>query len=353
MTVERVLGALVGGLVLWAVAYKRPKVGTQIQSLFDCFHDVIKLDENDERRKLRAKREILLETLKNRLAAESLTFEPILQGSYAMRTGVVPKDGNYDIDVGLVFNCSPKRFPDPVKLKSLVRDALAEGNRTVNIRRSCVTVTYLRRGEPEYHVDLAVYVKQPNGSLLLGRGREFSGTEQREWVRAAPNELTQYVCARFDGEEQAQFRRCIRYLKRWRDENFTKGAPPSIALTLAAALWFEPRRADDGTYVDLEALHFLVKKMCSNFEIGWSVKRLIVRHPAPVRADLMSGLTDAQMVTFAERLKNLQQALENCFGDVGVTEAAPILAAQFGSDFPLPSLALIKAESQGTGPTRI
>jgi hypothetical protein len=346
MSVDRVIGAVLVGVFVWAFSGKKRTVAPELQGLFECFHETIKLDENDERRKLREKREVLLEILKKKLVAQSLAFESFDQGSYAMRTGVVPKDGNYDIDVGLIFDCSRERFPDPVVLKCLIRDALSGSNRTVDIRRACVTVTYMRTGQPEYHVDLALYLKQPNGRLLIAKGREFSEPQHHEWALSAPQELTQHVLSRFAGEDQAQFRRCIRYLKRWRDENFCNGAPLSVALTLAAASWFEPWRTKDGTYVDLEALHSLVKKMRGNFGNGWSLNRLAVRLPGPVKADLMAGLSDSQMLVFSERLENLELALETCFGDVPLAEAAVILASKFGSDFPLPDVTLARSENQ-------
>ncbi len=78
-----------------------------------------------------------------------------------MRTGVVPKDGNYDIDVGLIFDCPRERFPDPVALKRLVRDVLNAHNRVVKIRRACVTVEYWKKGVPDYHVDLSSPTQRP------------------------------------------------------------------------------------------------------------------------------------------------------------------------------------------------
>jgi hypothetical protein len=332
--VQRVIGALLGGLVLWALVDKRPKVNGEIQGLFERFNETIKLNENDERRKLRAKREVLLSALNRKLNAASLSFESFDQGSYAMQTGVVPKDGNYDIDIGLIFDCSLERFPDPVALKCIVREALSGSNRTVDIRRSCVTVTYMRKDEVDYHVDLALYLKLGDGRLLLAKGRECSGPKHRKWAPSAPQELTQYVRNRFAGEDQAQFRRCVRYLKRWRDENFSGGAPLSIALTMAAAYWFEPRRTEDGTYVDIEALHDLVKKIRNNFGNGWVPGRLVVRLPGAVRADLMGRMTDIQMREFRERLKDFQQALGQCFGDPQNGDLNSILGSQFGSDFP-------------------
>lgn len=334
MGLERVVSAALVGLLFWAVSDAKKRASPEIQRLFERFHDTIKLEENDGRRKLRTKREVLLKALRRKMASQSLAFESFDQGSYALRTGVVPTNGNYDIDVGLIFDCSQERFPNPVVLKSLVYEALAEKNRIVSIRNACVTVTYIRDGEPEYHIDLALYVRTPDGALLLGKGRRYADAAKCEWVPAAPHQLTQFVLSKFSGDEQAQFRRCIRYLKRWRDETFTSGAPVSIALTVAAAMWFEPMVADDGTSFDLAALHALVKKILSKFGNGLDFTRLSIPLPGVRNIDLMSRMSRPQMSVFKQRLKSLDDALSKCYGDVPLATAANILSAQFGGDFP-------------------
>lgn len=332
---ELIAPLVVAAVALFAFLGRRPKVHRGIQPLFEEFHSKIQLDEHFERRKLREKREKLLAVLKEKLTPLELPFVSFLQGSYAMRTGVVPKDGNYDIDVGLIFSCGVERFPDPLILKRLVHAALDTHNRTVKIKRPCVTVTYQKDGLPEFHVDLAIYMKQPNGSLLIGMGHEASKPEERKWKPAAPAELKQFVLSKVDGEEQAQLRRCIRYLKRWRDENFIAGAPLSIALTVAAARWFEPKTLEDGTHVDLEALLHLVKTMQGKFEIGWSTKKLVVNLPGPVRANLMERMSPVQMTSFGEQLDTLAVVLQKCTGDVPLCDSAAALALIFGSDFPM------------------
>lgn len=333
MRVPPAIGAAIAAAVLWALSNSRKNVSPELQRLFERFHRAIKLDENDERLKLRTKREVLLRTLREKLAAHSLAFDSFNQGSYAMRTGVVPKDGNYDIDIGLIFDCTKERFPNPVELKSLVFDALAGSRRRVAIRRACVTVTYGRFEVPEYHVDLAIYVRASDGSLLLAKGRKNSAPENCEWMPAAPFELTQYVLSKFSGTEQAQYRRCIRYLKRWRDENFSSGAPVSIALTVAAAMWFKPKMGEDGTAVDLEAIHCLVKQMLGNFGNNFDLGHLAVPLPGFPKIDLLSKLTSSQMAQFKLRLNNLESALSKCYGDVSLVEAADVLASHFGSEF--------------------
>jgi hypothetical protein len=305
-----------------------------VQPQFERFHNAIKLDEDDEQRKLREKREVLLRSLADGLPQDFPKFTHFVQGSYAMRTGVVPLDGNYDIDVGLIFECTEKEFPDPVALKCHIRDALVGCGRTVNIRRSCVTVTYMRDGRPDYHVDLALYVRGGSGGLVLAKGREFSGSDQRKWVQACPKELTAYILGCFSGDEQAQFRRCIRYLKRWRDHRFSSGGPISIALTVAAAHWFKPMFGSDGRPSDLEALHTLIKKMLEKSGASLGVAgRVVVKIPGPVDCDLMAGMTKRQMAGFRERLSGLDRALERCYGQVDVSAACLELQSQFGADF--------------------
>ncbi|WP_295751504.1 cyclic GMP-AMP synthase DncV-like nucleotidyltransferase [Undibacterium sp.] len=333
MSIERVIGAAIVSVAVWVLSDSKKSASPELQRMFERFHDEIKLEENDERLKLRTKRELLLKTLRKKLAAHSLGFESFDQGSYAMRTGVVPKDGNYDIDVGLIFDCSQERFPNPVELKSLVHDALVGSKRNIAIRRACVTVTYFYDQMPDYHVDLAIYVRATDGSLLLAKGRRHSETAKCEWVPAAPQELTQFVLAKFSGDEQAQYRRCIRYLKRWRDENFVSGAPVSIALTVAATMWFEPKQAEDGAPFDLAAIHSLVKRIRQNFGNNFSFDRLAVPLPGFSRTDLMSKLTPLQMAFFKERLRSLENALSKCYGDMPVVQAARILATPFGRDF--------------------
>ena len=221
------------------------------QKQFDEFHAAIKLDNDDEKAKLREKRETLLTTLRKNLPADLPTFENFNQGSYSMHTGVVPLDGNYDIDVGLIFDCRRDKYPDPVVLKKKVRDALDSHGRTVTIRRPCVTVNYMRGDEVDYHVDLAVYVKRDDNLLDLAKGKENSDSSRRVWEISDPKKLTELICTAFkDAGDLGQFRRCIRYFKRWRDAQFYSGAPLSIALTVAALKWFVPNKTTSGAYID-------------------------------------------------------------------------------------------------------
>jgi hypothetical protein len=316
-----------------------------LQRYFVEFNDTIRLAPYDENEQLREKRDLLLGDLRANLEKDVPTFRPFNQGSYAMNTGTIPKDGNYDIDVGLVFACDRERYPDPLELKRLVLRALERHNRTVRIRRPCVTVEYMRDGKVEYHVDLAIYVERRDRiGLDLAVGRESCAREQRRWEQNDPQGLIDKITTRYAGEEAAQMRRSIRYLKRWRDHRFPNGdGPISVALTVAAYYWFAPQLdLFSKKPIDAKAFKQFVTTMLSQFQArvgadGQIVYRLIVQSPVVPYDHLLAGLTDVQMTALRERLQILDGKLQQAIDEPLPETACQILRSQFGPEFPVPT----------------
>ena len=314
-----------------------------VQKQFEEFHSAICFDEDDEKATLRQKRDTILDALRSNLGDDVPSFTNFNQGSYSMHTGVIPLDGNFDIDVGLIFDCGTDKYPDPVALKKKVRDAANTNFRTVVIRRPCVTVNYVSGGETKYHVDLAVYTQDDEGNLYLAKGKENSAEEHRIWEISDPKELTRLVCTAFDNAlELAQYRRCIRYLKRWRQWQFTgAGTPLSIVLTVAALHWFKPNFGTSGKPIDLLAMLDWVKEMLNNFSSeyredgGWH-ERLKVMLPVEPYIDLTAKRTAGQMQNFKERLEALRDALQASYYEELPEDACKLLKKQFGDDFKVP-----------------
>ena len=337
---------LFAGALAWLFSKDKDSKMPAVQKQFEDFHSAIKLDEDDENAKLREKRDTLIKALKAKLGDGLPAFESFNQGSYSMFTGVVPVDGNYDIDVGLVFDCKQDKYPDPVVLKKKVRDALDSNFRTVAIRRPCVTVNYLVNGVPDYHVDLAIYVKRDDDMLDLAKGKENSTAEFRVWEVSNPKKLTELISTAFaDAGELAQYRRCIRYLKRWRHVQFCNGgAPMSIALTVAAREWFQPNFSTAGKPLDLLAMLEWANAMLARFETVFTIEdglysRLKVQLPVVPYGDLMERMTKSQMEAFRERLQALRDALEAAESEELPEVACKILKKQFGDDFTVPEKA--------------
>lgn len=315
-----------------------------LQRYFEQFHDTIRLAPFEENADLRKKRDMLLGELKQKLPQTVPAFRPFNQGSYAMNTGTIPKDGNYDIDVGLIFSCQQDRYPDPVALKTKVREALEYGNRTVRVRRPCVTVEYHENGEVAYHVDLAIYVTRADGhGLDLACGREDS-PKGRFWQHNDPERLIEFISNRLQDEEGAQMRRAIKYLKRWRDHCFLPGKGPiSIALTVAAYRWFMPQvEFFRKTPNDAQALKNLVDAMTAAFQVvpaqyGQLAQRLVAQSPVAPFNDLLQQMPQADMDMLRLRLMTLSEKLQLATAEPRPEVACAHLATQFGSDFPTPS----------------
>mgnify|MGYP000645750151 CR=1 FL=1 len=307
-----------------------------LQKHFIDFHTKIKLDNFNENQTLREKRDLLINDLKAGLPEDTPIFEYFDQGSYAMYTGIIPKDGNYDIDVGIIFNCYKDEYSDPVDLKKIIRDTLNKGNRSVAIRRPCVTVEYHKNGEVDYHVDLAIYVKREYESIYdIGMGKEFSEAEKRFWEISDPKGLIDLINNRFSyADDKAQMRRCIRYLKKWRDKKLYSGRPFSIALTVAAYKWFSPYNDIFGEgYQDINALIQFCDEMLNNFDYrDW----LTINLPVQPYKDLNAKMTQSQMNTFQDNLETLRDALIEARDEDLEEKACKILRKQFGDDFPVP-----------------
>jgi len=322
------------------------------------FHETIAVKRDEEKAVLAEKRDIILQKLASGIKAQRERGEPIPgyqhrnQGSYAMGTGIKPLDGDYDLDVALLFELATNEQPDPVVVKRWVHTALDGHTQEVRMREPCVTVFYSQGGEHIYHVDLAIYsAGNVDGRTHLARGRESSPPSGRLWEESDPRALIELLKSRYaDTADRAQFRRVVRYLKRWKDVNFSaagNGAPTGIALTGCAFEWFQvakttDRVANTSAYDDQAATLRLVLAILRAFRAAFDagsaqlVERLAIHLPVPPGNDLFERMTAAQMRTLRERLQSLAAALESATKDPDPHTAAKTLRAVFGDDFPVP-----------------
>ena len=322
-----------------------------LQTAFKQFHDAIKLSDVDENATLREKRDILLDKLKSKISADASSYTYFNQGSYAMHTGVSPDDGDYDIDVGLRFNIDKDDYPDTTVVKKWVRDALEGHTKSVEIRKPCVTVKYQREGEAIYHVDFAIYaVNNKDGKYYLARGKEFSDADNKFWEESDPLELIRIVSERYeDSDEAAQFRRVIRYLKKWKSGKFNStgnAAPTGIALTMLAYNLFSPSYTVDvfnnnaRTYNDFAALRDLVKhinqKYTTEFDDNYNLcYNILVEMPTPPYNDLFAKMTLKQKTAFHDELVKMEETLDEVAGKEALSEQCELLQELFGSEFPI------------------
>jgi hypothetical protein len=328
-----------------------------VQKYLDQFNTTIKLARFDENQTLREKRDIIRRKLNDRLPGVFENHDEVCpsfdfcdQGSYKMGTGVRPLEGaQFDIDQGMYFAISSEDYPDPVLLKQRVHEALDGHTDSVRIRTSCVTVFYHQDEEQIYHVDLAIYAdgtQEPDDKPRLAKGKENSNDENRFWEISKPQELADVVLNWFsDEDDRKQFRRLVRYLKRWRDERFNEGgnsAPVGLALTILVLKNLSPKYGFDGKPDDLGALSAVVNAILAQFVQSWDpdngewTDRLKVELPVEPWSDLLEKMTNRQMTSFKEKLESLRDSLKSAQDQVDPREACIVLNRQFGRDFPIP-----------------
>ena len=311
-----------------------------LQKEFEDFHEEIKLGTYAENKTLREKRDLLIDELKDKLKDEKvpgtekkLTFTKLDQGSYAMNTGVKPVKKNdkidYDIDIGAIFDITNDEY-ESHKLKKLVYDKLnSQYNRTVEYNRPCVTVKY----SDGYHVDLAVYSKNSD-DIHIAWGKENS--KEKVWYKSEPKELTQWVAdVSDDTDKSKQFRRCVRFLKKWKEKHFSSGgnnAPASIGLTIQARnhfVYFE------NSYLD--ALINIVECMKNDFVKNYTTSKWTIDVELPVEPykNVYYKMSEIQQDNFYQKVDALLEALNDARDEESRNEACKILKQVFGDDFPL------------------
>ena len=331
----------------------------EIQKQFEEFNEAIRLKQYEHNATLREKRDVVLKKLKERIKAifkekdeEPPKYTHFDQGSYKLGTGVKPLTGDFDIDVGLLFEVDRDEYPDPVTVKQWVYDALDGHTKKVEMRRPCVTVFYQNGEEPLYHVDLAVYSAAGSNSdnkTCLGKGKQGSLPENRIWEESDPDGLITALTGKYSGDDWEQFRRCLRYLKRWKDLKFTSdgnAAPVGIGLTIAAYNWFYPKQKVVDAYAgktradDMAALLDFVDAMYRNFRSvchdGEWVERLEAKLPVVPYGDVFEKMSDLHMGQFKEKLQRLAGVLGEATKEADPVEACKKLQKVFGDDFPVP-----------------
>lgn len=321
-----------------------------IQSKFRTFHETILLKDTDENAVLREKRDLLVNKLraglKSRFADGVVpTFKERNQGSYAMGTGIKPSNGrDYDIDVALEFNFDEDEY-EPVDVKTWVQEILDVHPHNATLNRPCVTVQYTADGEDAYHIDFAIYAKPSSGygSPRLAMGYPGSSADRKVWQPSDFVGLMTAVDGRFsDTLHRAQFKRVVRYMKRWKDQRFPpngEAAPRGIGLTAAALAWFSPVFSVDNVsgarrYDDLQALRDLVQSMLWQFVGAPDEKRLRTPLPAEPYDDPFERMSQNQMDTFKSKLEALLAALDTAIASTNLADACNALRKQLGDDFP-------------------
>lgn len=322
----------------------------KLKKQFSDFNTEITIDTEVE--DLKEKREILQNDFTNNFPKECDEHDIVVnksdirvidQGSYKLHTTIKNKYGSIDRDVAVIFPMDIIKNNDPRKIKGYGRDALITGTRKVTIKEPCINVSYTEDDKEWLHIDLPLYA-QHNGSTYLARGREFS--EKYSWETADPDGLNNYLLEQLG--DNAQLRRIIKYLKKWKleeyhDSSVDSEVPPSIGLTLLACDCFVAC-SESGSDDDLTCLQNTVQNIINKFSIskdleGKITKAIITRYlPTVPYTDVFTRIhsSDTYGVKFYNKLDRALQNLKDACNEESEHDAGVSVQKVLGEEFVVP-----------------
>ena len=317
-----------------------------IQTHFNRFHEKIKLGREDAAyKKARERDDSIKADVKSAFSEAGYpVVADFIQGSLKTHTGIRPITGDYDIDRALVIdeNAAPE---NPVKPKKEALGVLEDrGFKNAKIKKPCVTADY---ASDSVHIDFVIY-KRSGEQHYLAVGKKNSDENNREWSAADPLGLIDWVNgdSKYDKDDAkdilAQFRRLVRYIKRWRDVQFQETVAAkvfSIGLTVMAKEQLVPSFSPEGARQDLTALRETVAAVLRGgyFQEEEGGKyRVRVGLPKQPWRDIFYGSSLDTGTQLYNKLTRLVEQLDKVAEEANERERCQILNKLFGDDFEVP-----------------
>ena len=318
-----------------------------IQTHFNKFHEKIKLGrEDDAYKKARERDDSIKKDVSSAFAEAGYpVVQDFIQGSLGTHTGIVPISGDYDVDRALVIE--DKGAPEnPVAPKKKTLDVLEDrGFKNAKIKKPCVTADY---ASDNVHIDFIIY-KRSGKQHYLAVGKENSDEKNREWSGADPHGLTDWI--NDDGsypeddakDVLAQFRRLVRYMKRWRDVQFSETVAAkvySIGLTVMVKNRLRWSFSTEGARQDLRALQATVEAILDAgyfTEVETGRYRVQVQLPTQPWRDIFDGSSLDTGTQLYNKLNRLKEKLAEAEGLSDERKQCQILNELFGDDFEVPN----------------
>lgn len=320
-----------------------------LQTQFNKFNETISLSWQDGKIKsIREKNDSILEDIKEKFKEEGYAVvDSFKQGSYITNTTVEPLDKEYDIDVGIVIDYE-KAPENPIDTKKTLRDVLHARNfKEPKIKKPCVTAQYLKAGEKSFHLDYPIYKKNKFNTYYLAVGKEYSNSDDRKWEESDPKGLIEWLNdykSFRSNEAYLQYKRLIRYMKRWRDYCISETERKkiySIGLAIMIKESFIMSISNDGDINDVTALLNTVKniknkyfKCVDNINNKYKVK---VNIPVKPYRDVFDKHGSSVGTLFYNKLDKLLENIDAVNKEDSSIKKCEILRKScFGDDFPVP-----------------
>lgn len=260
-----------------------------------------------------------------------------LQGSYKLHTLIRPfAKQDYDVDIGVYFEwaraSNTKLMPSELRdeLQNSLMDFATNNDYVKSIEDPAKDRCSRAHYEKQLHIDL------PGYHYCTDTARTRLATLAGAWEVSDPEKMVNWFQERLDGDERAQARRVVRYLKAWAALRFERdrGAQPtSLMLTVLTANAFA--EVVQGMDVDDdEAFKIVVEEMFDRLSDSSDVRN-------PVESDQdgnLNRLGEDEFGRFMAELERLRQIARNAVNADDEPDAAAIWTEAFDYLLPLPDV---------------
>lgn len=280
-----------------------------LSSKFNTFYTSYVVLSQDEQNNLHNKKDLNIQRLKDGLKEYNIEnntsytiAETCVQGSMAMSTVVQNEDGDYDIDVAVVFDKSVLGDKGAQATRNLVANALKRKTKQFNaepeVKTSCVRIKY----EDGYHIDFAVYRRHYDSGnecwIYEHAGSDWSVRELKgltEWFKSQNN------------DSDGKLRKVIRLSRMFcKSRKSWKNMPSGLLQTVLC----DEKLQQSYERID-ELFYYTMQEIVNRLEISTSVEA-----PVDDGRDLTPRDIDCKRMTnWKNRLKSKLEDLKVLFSD--------------------------------------
>ena len=280
-----------------------------LSSKFNTFYTSYVVLSQDEQNNLHDKKVLNIQRLKDGLKEYNIEnntsytiAETCVQGSMAMSTVVQNEDGDYDIDVAVVFDKSVLGDKGAQATRNLVANALKRKTKQFNaepeVKTSCVRIKY----EDGYHIDFAVYRRHYDSEnecwIYEHAGSDWSVRELKgltEWFKSQNN------------DSDGKLRKVIRLSKMFcKSRKSWKNMPSGLLQTVLC----DEKLQQSYERID-ELFYYTMQEIVNRLETSTSVEA-----PVDDGRDLTPRDIDCKRMTnWKNRLKSKLEDLKVLFSD--------------------------------------
>lgn len=266
---------------------------------------------------LRRSREALADKIKVYFREQGKTM-PVFkqQGSFDMRTIIVPLDKEFDLDYGVYlqeYDDNEEEWPSPGTVHRWIIDAVKNHTQTEpENKNTCVRVIF----KNQYHIDLPSYIETEAKCKL--------SHIEKGWIQSQPKDITKWFQKQIN-EKGEGLRSVVKFLKGWADfQKYKRGKMPSgLVLTILAA----------DNYVQMDRLDESVFRTV--IKIMESVRfRVQVRNPVDPRELVSDRLSDAVKKRFQEAIQDLNDSLRLAYLEDSFSKSCSLWIKEVGDRFP-------------------